>query len=145
MDKYEILTAMAKALDERDHLREENDMLERHMHEYKVSTGSEKLSPQMFKVYEYGVECLFKKCFNPDWYNIGVKESGGVPYPDRSLGEWSEDIYRNNSLPRNFSMGEIFDVCGIMLQNKYDEMFKEELQQWREKQKGGEGGDGDDE
>ena len=130
MDKYALLTEMAKSLDERDHLREENDILERELHEFKVSSGTGMLTPFIRKVYEYGRDALFDTCFKTSWYKIGVNDSGGEPYPASSLDEWGNDVFSESRVPASMSRNEVFDVCKPLLIKAYDEKWEQEKSEW---------------
>ena len=136
MDKYEVLTAMAKALDERDHLREVNDVLERDLHEYKVATGSGELTPAIAKLAEYGRRKLFDTAFKPDWYDVGVKELEGELYPNMTLSEWSGEVFRANGVPKDFSVAETHQLCERLVVEEYDRKFASEKELWLEEHKG---------
>ena len=139
MDKYRLLTEVAKTIDERDHLREENDILERELHEFKVTDGAGEMTPFVRKVFEYGRQALFDKCFRVDWYAIGVKDFDGEPYPERNLSDWSEDVFHSSNLPSNISKDELFEICAPLLAKEYDKKWDREKSDWLEEHGNGEG------
>ena len=139
MDKYQFMVEVAKVYDERDHLREENDMLEKTLSELKRSCVGDEMTPTVAKVYDYGVKCLLDKCFNEDYYSIGVNEGeGGEFYPSRDLNEWIGDITRNRNVPDTFSLAEVMEICWLELSKMYDRKWESEVESYR-KEHGKEG------
>ncbi len=132
MDKYQFMVEVAKVYDERDHLREENDMLEKLLAEFKRSDSGGELTPLVAKVYEYGVSRLMDKCFTVDFYSIGVCESDdGELYPNRDLNEWVHGV-STRRIPEQFSYADVVDICWLKLSEIYDAKWNEEVADYRE-------------
>lgn len=142
MEKYELLTSMAKALDELESLRLVNDVLERDARAYKVSAASGELTPSIAKLAEYGRRALFEEACNYEWSSIGVKELEGELYPSRQFDEWMDDILMKTHIPSQFSVDEAKELVEGLARKAYDERYQRDVESYEsERAKGSESED----
>ena len=108
--KYDMLVQVAKLYDELERLRDENDRLRAKLQSYKVASGSGELTPEMLRVYEFGISKLFDECTN-SWVGVTVTanpECPDEPVVETSFEEWLSETKSRRKYPAWMS-DELFD------------------------------------
>lgn len=108
--KYDMLVQVAKLYDELERLRDENDRLRVKLQSYKVASGSGELTPEMLKVYEFGISKLFDECTN-SWVSVTVVENPECPdepIVETSFEDWLSETKSRRHYPAWMS-DELFD------------------------------------
>ena len=132
--KYDMLVQVAKLYDELERLRDENDRLRAKLQSYKVATGSGELTPEMMKVYEFGILKLFDECTNP-W--VGVTVTANPECPDEPIVETSfEDWLSETKSRRHYPSWMSDELFGELLMDealgKYDAKVAQAVEKFKE-------------